>query len=96
MCTFLCTTPALRKRGKVLKGMVGPGGLEPLTSSVSRKRSNQLSYGPMFSFQQVTTTASAGAGPNGSNREFTTRRCASRLLAINPCVYTSSVILLFA
>ena len=27
--------------------MVGPGGLEPLTSSVSRKRSNQLSYGPM-------------------------------------------------
>ena len=26
--------------------MVGPGGLEPLTSSVSRKRSNQLSYGP--------------------------------------------------
>src|SRR5215471_18660833 len=28
--------------------MVGPGGLEPLTSSVSRKRSNQLSYGPEF------------------------------------------------
>ncbi len=27
--------------------MVGPGGLEPLTSSVSRKRSNQLSYGPV-------------------------------------------------
>src|SRR5215471_192040 len=27
--------------------MVGPGGLEPLTSSVSRKRSNQLSYGPI-------------------------------------------------
>ena len=27
--------------------MVGPGGLEPLTSSVSRKRSNQLSYGPL-------------------------------------------------
>jgi hypothetical protein len=26
--------------------MVGPGGLEPLTSSVSRMRSNQLSYGP--------------------------------------------------
>ncbi len=29
--------------------MVGPGGLEPLTSSVSRKRSNQLSYGPTAS-----------------------------------------------
>jgi hypothetical protein len=27
--------------------MVGPNGLEPSTSSVSRKRSNQLSYGPV-------------------------------------------------
>jgi hypothetical protein len=26
--------------------MVGPCGLEPQTSSVSRKRSSQLSYGP--------------------------------------------------
>jgi hypothetical protein len=26
--------------------MVGPWGLEPQTSSVSRTRSNQLSYGP--------------------------------------------------
>lgn len=26
--------------------MVGPSGIEPLTSSVSRKRSYQLSYGP--------------------------------------------------
>jgi hypothetical protein len=26
--------------------MVGPNGLEPSTSSVSGKRSNQLSYGP--------------------------------------------------
>jgi hypothetical protein len=31
---------------KLLKNMVGPNGLEPSTSSVSRKRSNQLSYGP--------------------------------------------------
>ena len=31
---------------KSLKRMVGPNGLEPSTSSVSRKRSNQLSYGP--------------------------------------------------
>ena len=27
--------------------MVGPCGLEPQTSSVSGKRSNQLSYGPV-------------------------------------------------
>ncbi len=27
--------------------MVGPNGLEPSTSSVSGKRSNQLSYGPI-------------------------------------------------
>ena len=26
--------------------MVGPNGLEPSTSSVSGRRSNQLSYGP--------------------------------------------------
>ena len=31
---------------KLLKEMVGTSGLEPLTSSVSRKRSNQLSYAP--------------------------------------------------
>ena len=30
-----------------LVGMVGPCGLEPQTSSVSRTRSNQLSYGPI-------------------------------------------------
>ena len=29
--------------------MVGPNGLEPSTSSVSGKRSNQLSYGPTVS-----------------------------------------------
>jgi hypothetical protein len=31
---------------KSLKQMVGPNGLEPLTSTVSRWRSSQLSYGP--------------------------------------------------
>ena len=31
----------LSDRAKSLRKMVGPGGLEPLTSSVSRKRSNQ-------------------------------------------------------
>jgi hypothetical protein len=28
------------------EGMVGPRGIEPLTSSLSGTRSNQLSYGP--------------------------------------------------
>ncbi len=32
---------------EVIEKMVGPCGLEPQTSSVSRKRSSQLSYGPM-------------------------------------------------
>src|SRR5215469_3602577 len=38
--------------------MVGPGGLEPLTSSVSRKRSNQLSYGPKKGY--LSTAAEFG------------------------------------
>jgi hypothetical protein len=33
--------------------MVGPCGLEPQTSSVSRMRSNQLSYGPLASGQKL-------------------------------------------
>jgi hypothetical protein len=37
---------------KLLKGLVGPCGLEPQTSTVSRWRSSQLSYGPtdLFAF----------------------------------------------
>jgi hypothetical protein len=35
-----------KRRRMLLKNMVGPCGLEPQTSSVSRTRSNQLSYGP--------------------------------------------------
>jgi hypothetical protein len=33
--------------------MVGPNGLEPSTSSVSGKRSNQLSYGPIASHEFI-------------------------------------------
>ena len=33
---------------KLLINMVGTTGLEPATSSVSRKRSNQLSYAPVL------------------------------------------------
>ena len=38
----LCDRPELLD----LRGMVGPCGLEPQTSTVSRWRSSQLSYGP--------------------------------------------------
>jgi hypothetical protein len=39
--------PRPRKFRKLLKRMVGPCGLEPQTSTVSRWRSSQLSYGPI-------------------------------------------------
>jgi hypothetical protein len=45
--------------------MVGPCGLEPQTSSVSRTRSNQLSYGPLV--LGVTSTTQT-IGPRNSNR----------------------------
>ena len=38
---------------KLLINMVGTTGLEPATSSVSRKRSNQLSYAPAKQYQVV-------------------------------------------
>ena len=45
--------------------MVGPCGLEPQTSSVSRTRSNQLSYGPLvFGVTSITQTI----GSQNSNR----------------------------
>ena len=34
------------RKSQVEKWLVGPNGLEPSTSSVSGRRSNQLSYGP--------------------------------------------------
>src|SRR5438552_7799311 len=45
--------------------MVGPNGLEPSTSSVSGKRSNQLSYGPIaYGVTSLTQTIR----PRNSNR----------------------------
>ena len=35
------------RQSRVEKCLVGPNGLEPSTSSVSGRRSNQLSYGPI-------------------------------------------------
>jgi hypothetical protein len=50
------------------KEMVGPNGLEPSTSSVSRKRSNQLSYGPIklstYRLEPATFPASRDALTN--------------------------------
>src|SRR5437870_5625322 len=39
--------PAMSEDAKRPSRMVGAGGLEPLTSSVSGRRSNQLSYAPV-------------------------------------------------
>jgi hypothetical protein len=51
--------------GLVLKGgnLVGPTGIEPATSAMSRQRSNQLSYGPKEECE-IYTSALAGASPN--------------------------------
>lgn len=43
--------------------MVGPTGIEPATSAMSRQRSNQLSYGPKEDCE-IYTSAPAGASPN--------------------------------
>lgn len=45
--------------------VVGPCGLEPQTSSVSRTRSNQLSYGPLA---LGVTSAMQTISPQNSNR----------------------------
>ena len=60
----MCNSNRMRNSTQSIENeMVGPGGLEPLTSSVSRKRSNQLSYGPItgkdkpFQFSKAITNA---------------------------------------
>ena len=52
--------------------MVGPNGLEPSTSSVSGRRSNQLSYGPAFIFKHLQHKP-PGMAPREADKDFTTR-----------------------
>jgi hypothetical protein len=60
--------------------MVGPWGLEPQTSSVSRTRSNQLSYGPIpigatLSPQAITPKSpNRSLNPERSSSTVSTRR----------------------
>ncbi len=42
--------------------VVGPTGIEPATSAMSRQRSNQLSYGPKEECE-IYTSEAAGASP---------------------------------
>ncbi len=46
----------------MIGGMAGAAGLEPVTSAVTGQRSNQLSYAPAKTAQNV------GNGPGGVNR----------------------------
>jgi hypothetical protein len=55
--------------------MVGPNGLEPSTSSVSGKRSNQLSYGPIA---YGVTSPTQTIRPQNSLARPTALRCQSR------------------
>jgi hypothetical protein len=56
---------------KLLKIMVGTTGFEPATSSVSRKRSNQLSYAPAIRQRLVYQHQTVGQ----SRAVASTHRC---------------------
>jgi hypothetical protein len=51
------------ERDWIQEKLVGPTGIEPATSAMSRQRSNQLSYGPKEECE-IYTSALAGASPN--------------------------------
>ncbi len=54
--------------------MVGPTGIEPATSAMSRQRSNQLSYGPKEECE-IYTSALAGASPNALDKTSDKNYC---------------------
>src|SRR5215467_12324237 len=58
------TRPVMLRRSR----LVGAGGLEPLTSSVSGRRSNQLSYAPIRDPSSLRRTLSI-ADPIGPSRD---------------------------
>ena len=69
---FVCGTNVIPLSGFALQDvndaheeMVGPCGLEPQTSTVSRWRSNQLSYGPMLSFTLAQRRGTADLADSG-------------------------------
>lgn len=51
-CATSCAIAPLEKKNKMLN-FVGPGGLEPPTSSLSGMRSNHLSYGPYLYVENI-------------------------------------------
>ena len=51
-CATSCAIAPLEKKNKMLN-FVGPGGLEPPTSSLSGMRSNHLSYGPNLYVENI-------------------------------------------
>src|SRR3954462_15407933 len=61
--------------------MVGPTGFEPATSSVSRKRSNQLSYAPISILEFPTQWLGS---ENKNPRRLESRRAATDRAAGNP------------
>ena len=58
------------KAGKKLKGLAGTTGLEPATSDVTGRRSNQLNYVPIWKNvgQADVNTTSATLEPTGDRR----------------------------
>ena len=54
--------------------MVGPTGIEPATSAMSRQRSNQLSYGPKEECE-IYTSVPAGASPNALDKASDKNYC---------------------
>ena len=70
--------------------MVGPTGIEPATSAMSRQRSNQLSYGPKEECE-IYTSSATGASPNAldniSDKNYCHIRCFQALYLLQPLYF---------